>query len=287
MGQLPQSVVDGLLIGMVYALAAVGLALIFGVMEIINFAYGEFLMVGMYVTFFAWDLLHLDPLIALPLAGIAIGVLSVCVYEGLIRRILSAPLYAQMLATFGLQAFLVGTSQALFKPEARAVTSGVLVGRSVHWHGLFIGVPQLAAGGGALLLLLLLWLFLFKTERGLMLRGAAQDIEAASAMGISPHFVHRIAWGLSGVTIGIAAALLMNFYPVTPLAGSIWVTPAFVIVAMGGFGSLVGAGIAGLAMGVVQTVAGLHFPAYGVFAIYAFYLALVMARPRGLRGLRA
>lgn len=283
MSALPQALVDGLLIGMVYALAAVGLALIFGVMEIINFAYGEFLMVGMYATFFAWQLGGLDPLAAIPLSAALVGLLSVLVYALVIRRIIRAPLYAQMLATFGLQAFLIGAAQAVFKPEARAVTDGLLVTKTLNVGDLYIGVAQLAAGGGALILLVAIWLFLFRTERGLMLRGASQDLEAASAMGISPQTVHVLAWLISGLAIGVAAALLMNFYPVSPLAGVYWVTPAFVIVAIGGFGSLAGAAIAGLAMGLVQTIVGLEYPAFGVFAIYLLYLLIVMVRPQGLR----
>lgn len=282
--ELPQAIVAGLLIGMVYALAAVGLSLIFGVMEIINFAYGEFLMVGMYVSFFAWSLLNIDPLLSIPFSVVAVVLLSLSTYRLLVRRIIRAPLYAQMLGTFGLGVFLQGSAQALFSPTARAVTSGLIVGASIQVGGLHIGLAQLSAGAGAAICLVALWLFLFRTEVGLMLRGASQDLEAAAAMGISPHFVHQVAWALSGAAIGIAGALLMNFFPVSPLAGIVWVTPAFVIVAMGGFGSLVGSAVAGLAMGVVQTTVGLAFPAYGVFAIFALYLVLVMVRPKGVFG---
>jgi len=127
-----------------------------------------------------------------------------------------------------------------------------------------------------------LWWFLNRTEMGVTVRAVAQDPAAAQLMGISPVRVHVLTWAISGSMVGIAGALLMTFYPVTPYVGLVFSAPALVIIAMGGIGSLGGAALAGLGMGVAQTVVGLVFPAYGVLAIFLLYFVVIQIRPYGL-----
>lgn len=284
--ELEQAAVSGVLIGAIYALVATGLTLIFGVMDIVNFAHGEFLMVAMYITFFSWLYLGLDPLLALPLAAAGTALLGLGAYRLAVRRTLKGPPLAQIIVTFGLLILLRGMAQVLFSANTRGVPNPLASHVHLAAGGVFAPGPQLVAAAGALACSGALYWFIERTELGSALTAVAQDPGAARLMGIDPNRVHLLAWALAGATVGVAGALLMNFYTVTPDAGATFALVAFVVVSMGGFGSLVGALLAGLAMGVVQDVVGLYFPAYGFSAIFVLYLLVVLLRPQGLRGVR-
>jgi branched-chain amino acid transport system permease protein len=150
-----QALLSGLLMGFVYALIAAGLSLIFGLMEIVNFAHGEFLMLAMFTVFWAWALGGVDPLLTLPLATALLFGLGWIVYRGVIRRILGAPMLAQIFATFGLAVFLRSGAQFLWTPDFRLVQNPWLRGR-LSLFGLFVGAPQLGAAVAALLAFALL-----------------------------------------------------------------------------------------------------------------------------------
>ena len=277
---------SGLLIGAVYALVAVGLPLIFGVMDIVNFAHGNFLMLGMYVTFFAWSMTRLDPIATIPIAGAAIAVLGILVYLALIKPVLKGPPLSQIIVTFGLLVFLQGAAQRLFTADARGVPSPLLDSVKLQVGSVVAGGPQLAAALGALLFTALIWWFLTETELGSAVSAVSQDPDAARLMGINPDRIHLLAWAIAGASVGAAAALLMSFFTVDPTAGANFGLVAFVVVSLGGFGSLRGALVAGLALGVVQDLVGLYSPPYAFAAIFALYLAVVLARPQGLFGTR-
>src|SRR5262249_1177323 len=155
--------------GFVYALIAAGLSLIFGLMEIVNFAHGEFLMVAMYLGFFAWALAKLDPLFSIPLAALALASLGVLVYHGIIRWVLDGPMLAQIFATFGLAVLLRSAAQFAFGPDFRAVNQPLLSGR-LALGPVFVGVPQLAASVTALVAFVTLSLFLSRSETGVALQ---------------------------------------------------------------------------------------------------------------------
>jgi branched-chain amino acid transport system permease protein len=280
--ELEQAAVSGLLLGLVYALVATGLTLIFGVMRFVNFAHGEFLMVGMYTTFFAWLFLGLDPLVSVPLAAAAVAVLGVATYLILIRPVLHGTLFSQTVVTFGLLIFLRGVAQLVFTAQTRSVLHPAVEALRIELAGVVAGGPQLLAGLGAAVCISVLWWFLNRTELGVAVRAVAQDSAAAELMGIDPLRIHILTWAISGAMVGIAGALLMTFYPVTPLVGLIFSAPALVIIALGGLGSLAGALLAGLLMGLVQTMVGLFFPAYAVLALFLLYFAIIQVRPYGL-----
>ncbi len=284
--ELSQASVSGLLLGAIYALVAVGLTLIFGVMDIVNFAHGDFLMAAMYITFFVWLYGGLDPLVSIPLAALAMAGFGILVYTVLIRRVLKGPMLSQIIVTFGLLVFMRGVAQFAFTANTRGIPDPLVGPVRLVIGGVVAGGAQLTAALGAIVCTLLVYLLLSRTELGSAINAVAQDADAARLMGIDPSRIHLLTWAVAGASVGVAGALLMNFFPVTPEIGAGFGLIAFVVVSMGGFGSLQGALIAGLAMGVIQDVVGLFQPAYGFAAIFALYLVIVMVRPQGLFGAR-
>lgn len=286
MSEIPQAVVSGLLIGALYALVAVGLTLIFGVMNIVNFAHGNFLMVGMYVSFFCWSVARIDPALSIPIAALAVAPLSALAYLALIRPVLKGPVLSQIIVTFGLLVFLQGGAQLLFTADVRGVPRPFLDTFKLQAGQVVAGGPQVAAALGAVIFTGAIWWFLARTEIGGAISAVSQDPDAARLMGINPDRVHLLAWAIAGASVGAAAALLMSFFTVDPTAGSNFGLVAFVVVSLGGFGSLRGALVAGLALGVVQDLVGLFSPPYAFAAVFALYLLVVLIRPQGLFGTR-
>ena len=279
-----QGLVSGLLMGFVYALIAAGLSLIFGLMEIVNFAHGEFLMLAMFATFWAWALAKLDPLTSLPITVGLLFLLGFAVYHGLIRWIHGAPMLAQIFATFGLAIFLRAAAQALWGVDFKLVKNPLVDGR-LAVGGLFIGLPQLAASVGALAAFGFLYWFITRTETGLALQATAQDRQAASLMGIDTQRMFALGWGIGAACVGAAGALLAMFFYIFPDVGATFALLAYVTVALGGFGNVPATLAAGVVVGVVEVLAGLLIaPAFKYAVVFALYLVVVLWRPQGLFG---
>ena len=278
-----QALLSGLLMGFVYALIAAGLSLIFGLMEIVNFAHGEFLMLAMFAAFWAWALGGLDPVLALPLATALLFGVGWIVYRGVISRILGAPMLAQIFATFGLAVFLRSGAQFLWTPDFRLVQNPWIRGR-FSLFGLFVGAPQLAAALAALLAFGLLYWFITRTETGLALQATAQDRQAAALMGIDTERMFALGWGLGAACVGAAGALLANFFYVFPDVGAVFALLAYVTVALGGFGNVAATLLGGVLIGLVENLVGLWAPAFKYVGVFCFYLLVVLWRPQGLFG---
>lgn len=284
MDVLAQAAASGLLLGLILALSAAGLTLIWGVMEIVNFAHGDFLMLGMYGTFFAWALWGIDPLVSLPGVAIGLALLGLAVYAIVIRPVLRGSFLAQIFATFGLGILLRGAAQFAFTPSYRQVGETLSSGNFVlGW--LHLGLPQVVAAGAALIVSGLLFALLDRTTIGTALRATAEDRVAAELMGIDTRRVFALAWSLGIGTVGAAGALLATYLPVFPDVGAVFGLLAFVTVAFGGFGSVTGAMLAGILIGIVTSLGGLLVdPAYKFAIAYALYLVVLFLRPQGLLG---
>ena len=279
-----QAIISGLLMGFVYALIAVGLSLIFGLMEIVNFAHGEFLMLSMYTAFWLWSLFGLDPLFALPLCAALMFTLGIATHYGIIRHILHAPMLVQICATFGLAIFLRASAQFLWTPDPRTITTSLVEGR-VEILGIFLGLPQIVASVGSLAAFALLYLFITRSDTGLALQATAQDRQAASLMGIPVDRMYALGWGIGSACVGVAGVLLATFRPVDPEVGALYALLAYVAVALGGFGSILGSLFAGLLIGQMEALAGwLIDPSYKYVVIFSLYLVVVVLRPQGLFG---
>ncbi|HTZ41218.1 MAG TPA: branched-chain amino acid ABC transporter permease [Syntrophales bacterium] len=285
-GVFAQTLASGLLIGFVYALIAVGLTMIFGVMDIVNFAHGEYLMLAMYFSFWAFALLGLDPLFSLaPIVVIMFGI-GILTYYVLIRPIISAPMLSQIFVTFGLLILLRGIAQFLWKVDYRMIPETILSG-NFSLAGIYIGIPQIVSALGAIVCNTVILLFLKKTRLGMALEAVAEDKEAARLMGINSDRMFALAWGIGIATVGVAGVLLSSFYYVFPEVGGNFCLIAFVVVALGGFGSVVGAFIAGIIVGLVEVLSGfLIDPSLKFLFVLALYLGVVLIRPQGLMGIK-
>jgi branched-chain amino acid transport system permease protein len=281
---LLQTLASGVLIGLIYALVAVGLTLIFGVMEIVNFSHGEFLMLGMYGAFWMFALYALDPIWTLPISAIGLFFIGAGIYRLVIKRIIGAPPLAQVFTTFGLMILLRGIAQFLWKPDYRMIDKSSVTGH-VSLLGVQVGLPQVVAGVGAVLTTVAVYLFLTRTRAGAALEATAADREAAQLMGIDSQRMFTLAWGIGAACAGVAGGLLATFFPIFPEVGANFVLIAFVVVNLGGFGSVAGAFWAGIIVGVVEVMGGLLLgPQFKTAIVLVLFLAMLVWRPQGLLG---
>jgi len=279
-----QTLASGVLIGLIYALVAIGLTMIFGVMDIVNFAHGEFLMLGMYSAFWLFALYALDPLVTLPLTVLMLFAFGVLLYRLVIVRIVNAPMLSQIFTTFGIMILLRGVAQFLWKPDFRSIENSMVSG-TVQALGIQVGRPQLVAGIGAILVTAVIYFFLNKTRLGAALEATASDKEAARLMGIDSHRMFSLAWGIGAACAGAAGVLLSTFFPIFPDVGANFILLAFVVVNLGGFGSVTGAFWAGILVGVIEVMGGLLLgPQYKMAIVLLLFLGVLMFRPQGLMG---
>jgi branched-chain amino acid transport system permease protein len=280
---LLQAAVSGLLLGAVYALFSSGLTLIWGMMNFINFAHGEFVMLGMYVALVVtWG--HFGPEAYTPAAAVVLFGLGAIVYMGLIRHVMRGPMLSQILSTFGLALLLRYAAFYVFKSDFQTLPDTAL-SSTINLGGIFVSKAQFVAGIVAGLLALGMHVLLTRTALGSRMLAVAEDRGAAMLMGIRPDRMQALAWGLSAASAGIAGALMAIAYPFSPSVGETFVLTAFVVVSLGGFGSVPGAVIAGFAIGLVQALAGYWIgPIYKDVVVYALFVAVLWVRPQGLLG---
>jgi branched-chain amino acid transport system permease protein len=281
---LLQVIVGGLLLGAVYALFSCGLTLIWGMMNFINFAHGEFVMLGMYVAFLVVVGIGGGPGVFGIAAGIALFLLGVLVYVSLVKAVMRGPMLAQILSTFGLALLLRYAAFWVFTPNFRTLPSGALSG-TINIAGILLQLPQLVAGAVAATFTIGLHLLLTRTAVGSQLLAVAEDRNAAMLMGIRPDRLQALAWGLSAASAGVAGALMAISFPFSPAVGETFALTAFIVVTLGGFGSVPGALLAGFMVGVIQAVSAYELGAiYKDVIVYGLFVALLWFRPQGLLG---
>jgi branched-chain amino acid transport system permease protein len=282
--ELAQTLLSGVLMGLIFSLVAVGLTLIWGIMEIVNFAHGDFLMSGMYISYWMYVLWGVDPLLSLPVSAVLLFVLGVVAYRLVIRRILGAPMLIQIFATFGMMILMRYVAFYFFKPNYRSIQQTLLSG-NIDLGGVYLSIPQLAAAIGAFLTTGAVYVLIHRTRVGGALQATAEDREAAALMGIDTDRMFTLAWGIGAATAGIAGSLLSTFFYIFPEVGGIFGLIAFVAVTLGGFGNVAGAFVAGILIGVVEAMAGyLYDPALKTVFVYLLFLGVLFFRPQGLLG---
>jgi len=280
-----QAVVSGLLIGGVFALIALGLTLIFGVMKIINFAHGDFLMLGMYAAFFLSVMAGLDPYVSALLCLPLFFALGWAVQACLIRPVLAAPENIQILVTVGLSLVLQNTALFLFSADfqslrvAYGATTFAVGGVSISYVRLVACAVSLSAAAGV-------FLFLSKTDTGKALRACAEQKTGSMAVGIDVERMYRIAFGLGIACVALAGALMTPFFYIAPQVGLPFTLVAFVTVVLGGLGSVPGALLGGLIIGLVESLGEVLLPTPSMkqMATYSLFLLILLVRPQGLMG---
>jgi branched-chain amino acid transport system permease protein len=281
---LVQVIVGGLLLGAVYALFSSGLTLVWGMMNVVNFAHGDFVMLGMYVAFVVYTLMGGGPLIGAPLAMLLLATLGVIVYFALIRDIMKGPMLAQILGTFGLALLLRYSVFWWFGANFNTLPAN-LVGGTIDLFGIRMEASRLLAGVVALLVTVGMHLLLTRTSLGSKMLAVSEDSTAAQLMGIRPDTMQAIAWAIAAGATGLAGALIATFFYIVPTVGETLGIVAFVTVSLGGFGSVPGALVAGLLIGVIESLSAYLMGAvYKDIVVYTLFLGFLWFRPQGLMG---
>lgn len=279
-----EALTTGLFNGLIYAAVAIGLALIWGITDVINFAHGDFLMLGMYVAYWMFTLGHVDPTLSAPVAACALGFVGFLAYALIIRPLQRAPAMIVILATFGLGLVLRQLAFIAFSPDYRNLPDTWLSG-SIRLAGVSLGRPQAVTGLVALAIVGVLFVLVYRTRWGHALQAVAEDRQAAALVGIASDRMNAEVWILGSAAVGLTGALLTSFFYVFPSVGAVFGLLAFVAVAMGGFGSLPGAFLSGILIGIVEALTGyLVAPAYKTASIFVIFLLVLWYRPHGLFG---
>ena len=275
--------VFGVLLGGIYGLVSIGLNLIFGVVRIVNFAQGELVMFGMYGSYFAYTQWGLSPYVSVFIVAPAVGLLGVA-----IQRLVIQPLHAesnmQIFATFGLLMFFQNIMLAISRGEAYSV-GGDAAATVLQLGDLKLSMTRVVTLVAATLITIGLHLFLSRTMTGKSIRAVTQDKRAARAMGINVEKTFLITFGIGSALAGVAGALLTPIYSITPAVGGNFILAAFAVVVLGGLGSVWGAYIGGLIVGIVEVFAGFYIdPVLRSAVWFLIFLIVLIVRPAGLLG---
>ena len=281
---LIQLIISGLLIGGVYALISIGLTLIFGVMRIVNFAHGEFVMLAMFISYWIVTLFGISPYWAMPLTALFMFFFGGLVYLLVMRRTMSAPQVVQIFATVGMSVLLTNIALILWSADFRMLQDPI-VSKTVSIGEIQVGITLLIAFIVAIMVSAFLFLFLAYTHMGRAIRATVQDRKAAQLMGIDIGKIFWLTFAVGSCIVGIAGALLAPIFPVFPTVGISFGVISFVVVVLGGMGSMPGALLGGLIIGLVETISGYFIDVGLKQAIYFIVFILVlMFRPNGFFG---
>lgn len=279
-----QTLVNGLFIGGIYALVSVGLTLIYGVMLILNFAHGEFLMLGMYITFGLFTLFGLDPYLSVPIAALIVFLIGAAIQRGLIQRVLSAHPLNQIVLLLGVSTLIIGLVQFFFTAEAKAIHVSYET-QVITLMGLRLSIPRMIAFFASLVISFSLFLFLRFTKIGKAIRAVSQSRDAALLMGIDVKFIYLLTFGIGTAVTAMAGVFLTPNYKMIPTIGQAFSVTAFVVVVLGTMGNFIGAFLGGLIIGVVEVFAGFFLGGdVKIIASMLVFILVLLFRPAGLFG---
>ena len=284
MNLLMQSLIDGILMGGIYGLFAVGLTLIFGVMKMINFAQGSFMMLGMYVTYWMTTKMGINPYIALPVAAFVLFLLGMFIQRFILERTIGADDHNLLLVTMGIMMVIENLALIVWKPDPRSINIASLQ-KPVEIGSLLINKPR----GIAFLFTVALTVFLFwmlkRTTLGKSIRATANNLAGAATVGINVRRINYISFGIGVSLAGIAGCLIAPFFYATPTVGSSFVIKGFVVVVLGGLGNFVGALLGGLLIGVAESMGGAVMSGtWKDIVTFVLFILVLMFRPTGILG---
>ena len=280
-------IVAGILTGLVYGLMALGLSVIFGVVRVVNFAHGEMMSIAMYLTVLLFSSLNLDPLVMLVPIAAVLFVFGYALQAGLINPFISRPEHSQFLLLVALALIIVNTLLILFGPDARTVQTSYAFD-SFQVGALIVDATKLYAGAAAIVIAALLFAFFRFAPLGKAIRACADNYTGALVVGLDVNRLYALTFGIGAACVGAAGVMMTLIVDVTPIIGPTYTLLAFVIVITGGLGSMAGALLGGLLIGVTEALAGLLFTpsAKSMFA-FAILVLVLLFRPQGILGRRS
>jgi branched-chain amino acid transport system permease protein len=291
---LIQLLIAGILLGGIYALASIGLTLIFGVMKIVNFAHGEFLMIAMYLSFWLFHYLHIDPYLCTLILVPVIFFIGIITYYLFIKPTLSSSVLCQIFITVGLSTIIQNTVLLFWSADFRSIslgyaTNSIVFGPypSLSVGEMMVNPARLIAFVLAISLSIAFYLFLKFSYTGKIIRATSQDRSAALLMGINVDKIYKLTFAIGTVLVGLAGGLLLPIYTVHPFVGFDFVLIMFVVVVLGGMGSVVGAMFSGFIIGIVEVFSSYWIGQESKQAIYfLLFIGVLVVKPSGLFGLR-
>jgi branched-subunit amino acid ABC-type transport system permease component len=276
------SLVDGLLLGFIYGIAAMGLSLIWGVMNVINLSHGPIIALGMFGVYLAFTGIGLNPYLSLVLVAVGGLLLGVLIYWGAVHRVIDAPHLSSLLATFAVNMIIIGIGTAIFTTSPRNVDFSL---GSLALGPITLPWTRVAAALASALVTALLYLFLQRTQPGKAIRAVSDNRAAAELMGIPTSWILALAFGLGTMLATISGGLIATFFPFTILAGGSYELKSFVICVLGGLGNPLGALVGGLLLGALEGVIPAFMETSWVPVLeFVLFILILLVRPQGLFG---
>ena len=281
---LMQVLVNGILLGGLYACMAIGFSVIWGVMNLINLAHGSMIVLGAYITYFITTQTSIDPFLTIPISGAGLFVLGFLLQKYLLNFVVHASVFMTLILTFGLDMVMINVNLALFTADIRSITTSY-AGLGFQIGEIRLPYTRLGVFILALALTFALYLFMQRTRIGRAIRATAQNVRAACVVGIDTKQIYAVTFGIGACMAGAAGSLMAVVYAFSPVVGASFTMKSFVIVVLGGLGSMQGAIVAGIILGVAENlVSGLLNPGYSDAISFILLVLILVLRPRGLFG---
>ncbi|MGB6154505.1 branched-chain amino acid ABC transporter permease [Castellaniella sp.] len=284
MDLLLQVLINGILQGGLYAIVALGLALVWGVLNIVNLSHGAFIMLGAYISWYSFQWLHLDPFLGLPLTALVMFGVGYGIQRGILNLIVRSPMFNTLLITFGMEVVLTYLAQLVFSADFRTINP-VYSGQNITISGITIPLVRLGACVMAIVLTLLMWYFLLKTRLGRAIRATAQNLSAARLYGVEPRHLYAVTFGLGLALAGAAGGLYGTVSQINPYIGATLTAKSFAIAIIGGLDTPLGVIAGGLILGLIEALTTLYIGAtYADVASFGVLVLVLIVRPTGLLG---
>jgi branched-chain amino acid transport system permease protein len=281
-----EAVIGGILMGGIYGVIALGLTIIFGILKVINFAHGEFLMIGMYISYFACTYSGIDPYLSLLIVIPIVFFLGVICELFLIKPILNAPEEIQILLTFGLVLVFQNLALLFWTSDLRSLSTP-LVFTLVSFAGISVRLTTVIAFVASLLVSGGFYVFLKTTDFGKAIRACSEEREGALFCGLKLNKIYYLTFGIGITLSAIPGALILPTFPVSPFVGFTFTLPCFIIIVLGGLGSIPGALVGGVIVGVAEALGGLLLPgSLQKLVTFVIFIAVVCLKPSGIFGLK-
>lgn len=284
MDLLAQILTNGILLGGLYAVMALGLALVWGVLNIVNLAHGAFIMLGAYVSWHLYTYLHIDPFLGLPITAVVMFAVGYGLQRGILNLIVRAPMFNTLLITFGLEVVLTYLAQIFFSADFRTINPPY-AGDNFQIGPVVLPLARLLAFGVAIVLTVAMWLFLLHTRLGRAIRATSQNLVAARLYGVEPRHLYAMTFGLGVALAGAAGGLYGVVSQINPYIGGELTAKSFAISIIGGLDNPLGVIVGGLFLGIVESLTALYIgPTFSNVASFGVLVLVLIVRPSGLLG---